>query len=83
MKNKVVKLHNGKDYYIIEELEYFGHLYALAAECDLEKDTINESELFLMEVRMEKDRLIAEEGPDEIRAGEVIKEFQKKMQENS
>ena len=29
------------------------------------------------------DRLIAEEVPDEIRAGEVIKEFQKKMQENS
>ena len=53
MKNKVVKLHKGKDYYIIEELEYFGHLYALAAECNLEKDTINESELFLMEVRME------------------------------
>lgn len=83
MKDKVIKLHNDKDYYILEELEYFGHLYALAAECDLEKDTINENELFLMEVRIENDRLIAEEVPDEDRAREVIKEFQKKMQENS
>ena len=83
MKDKVIKLHNDKDYYILEELEYFGHLYALAAECDLEKDRINENELFLMEVRIENDRLIAEEVPDEDRAREVIKEFQKKMQENS
>lgn len=83
MKDKVIKLHNEKDYYVIEELEYFGHLYAIAAECDLEKDTINESELVLMEIRLNNNQLIVEEVPDEIRANEVIKEFQKKMQENS
>ena len=83
MKDKVVKLHNGKDYYIIEELEYFGHLYAIAAECNLEEDTIKENELVLMEIQMDSQGMIAKEVKEETLANEIIKEFQKKMQENS
>ena len=83
MKDKVVKLHNGKDYYIIEELEYFGHLYAIATECNLEEDTIKENELVLMEIQMDSQGMIAKEVKEETLANEIIKEFQKKMQENS
>ena len=83
MKDKVVKLHNGKDYYIIEELEYFGHLYAIATECNLEEDTIKENELVLMEIQMDSQGMIAKEVKEQTLANEIIKEFQKKMQENS
>lgn len=83
MKDKIIKLHNGKDYYMLEEIKYDGKKYVLAAQCDLKEDTINERELFLMQIRMDQDHLIAEEVSDDTLANAVINEFQKKFQENS
>ena len=43
MKDMIFKLKNGKDYYILEELSHNNQKYALAIECNLEKDEINDA----------------------------------------
>lgn len=57
LKDKVMQMENGKSYYILDSVEYDGKLYALALECDLDKDEVNEEDYFAMEVAMDGDDL--------------------------
>ena len=82
MKDMIFKLKNGKDYYILEELSHNNQKYALAIECNLEKDEINEEELVVMEVKVIDDNLIVDEIQDDNIAEEVITLFQEKIQNN-
>lgn len=65
MKNKIITLKNGKDFYIIEELNYNDKKYILGSECDLEKDQINEEELDLFELSIKDGDLIINNVEDE------------------
>lgn len=52
-----MQMENGKSYYMLESVEYNGKLYALALECDLDKDEVNENDYFAMEIAMDGDDL--------------------------
>lgn len=82
MKDIILKLKNGKDYYILEELSHNNKKYALATECNLEKDEINEEELVVMEVKVIDDDLIVDEIYDDNIADEVVMLFKEKIQNN-
>ena len=82
MKDMILKLKNGKDYYVLEELSHNNKKYALATECNLEKDEINEEELVVMEVKVIDDDLIVNEISDDNVAEEVVMLFRDKFQNN-
>ena len=83
MKDKIIEIQDGDKYYILESVTYGGKLYALGALCDPEEDTMNDEELYLMEIYTNDEETFAFEVLDETIAEEVITEFQKKMQSNS
>lgn len=67
MKDKVISLNTGQDYYILEELDYNNRKFALGSKCDLEHDTINEDELELFEIIInEGDLAIVEVRDDDL-----------------
>ncbi len=80
MKDSVIQLKTGVQYYILEELEYKSKKYAYALQCNLETDTIDEENHIIMEIRMENDNMIVDEIQDDNLAIEIAKEFQKKFQ---
>lgn len=82
MKDMILKLKNGKDYYVLEEIEHDNKKYALVTECNLEKDEINEEELVVMEVKVINDELIVDEIYDDNIAEEVVMLFREKFQNN-
>lgn len=83
MKDKIFKLRNGKDYYILEEILHNSKKYALAVECNLDKDEINEDELVVMEVKIVDCKLIVDEIYDDSVAEEVVMIFKNKIQNSN
>lgn len=57
IKDKIIEMDNGKNYYILEEVSYNGKKYLLSAECNLEKDEINEEGYIVMEMIIENEEL--------------------------
>lgn len=53
IKDKMIELTNGINYYILEEISYNNKKYVLAAECDLDKDEVNEDKYIVMEIKVE------------------------------
>lgn len=53
IKDKIIEMDNGKNYYILEEISYNGKKYLLAAECNLEKDEINKEDYLVLELDIE------------------------------
>lgn len=83
MKNLILKLKNGKDYYIIEEILHNNKKYALATEYNSEKNIINEEELVIMEVKVIDKDLIVDEIHDDKIAEEVSIAFTEKLQKKN
>ena len=83
MKGTILKLRNGKDYYVFEELTHNNKKYALATECNLEKDEVNEEELVVMEVKLINDELVVDEIYDDNEAMEVVALLRDKIQNNN
>ena len=50
LKDKIVKLDDGRSYLVITDLSYADRLFVMCSEVDLEKDTINEDEFVVREV---------------------------------
>ena len=57
LKNKIIKMDNGKEYYILEEMQYNSKKYLLSIECDLDSDEIDEDNYHVMELTIENDNL--------------------------
>lgn len=55
MKDRIVELDNGTQYYIVEELNDNGKKYVLLSQCDLKKDYISVDELEVKEAVMTDD----------------------------
>ena len=55
MKDRIVELDNGTQYYIVEELNDNGKKYVLLSQCDLKKDYISVEELEVKEAVMTDD----------------------------
>lgn len=58
MKDKIIKLQSGEEYYILEELNYEDKKYVLGSQCDLEKDEINKEEFALFNVDIKDNNLV-------------------------
>lgn len=58
VKDKIIELENGTNYYVLEETEYNDKKYVLAAQCDLEKEELNEDDYIVMEIKIEDDALV-------------------------
>ena len=52
VKDKVIQMDNGKNYYVLEEIEYNGKKYILTLECDLNMDTVDSDNYLIMELGM-------------------------------
>lgn len=57
VKDKVIQMDNGKDYYVLEEVEYNNKKYILTLECNLEQDTINEEDYLVMQLDIKNEDL--------------------------
>lgn len=57
IKDKVIEMDNGRSYYILDSIDYNNRMYALALECDLDKDEVNEEDYFAMEIAIEDNDL--------------------------
>lgn len=83
MKDSIIQLNNGKNYYVLEEIEYKNRHFILTTECDLEKDKIkNGNTLYLMERKVENSQEIIAEVIDDELATEVTKKIMNLYQEN-
>ena len=82
MKDKVISLNSGEEYYILEELGYNGKKYALGLKCDLEHDTANEDELELFEISMNDGELVVLDVTNEELATEVTNRILEKIRKN-
>ena len=81
LKDKIIQIDN-KSYYILEEVEYNNRKYILSVECDLDKDSVNEEDYFVMEVVIEGDELAIHHVEDENVARLVIELLMDKIREN-
>ena len=82
MKDKVISLNSGEEYYILEELEYNDRKFGLGLKCDLEHDTANEDELELFEISMNDGDLIILDVIDDNLATEVTDKILEKKRKN-
>lgn len=73
IKDKIIELTNGINYYILEELSYNNKKYILAAECDLDKDYVDESKYIVMEIKVNGTDLITSDIEDETTSKIVTK----------
>ena len=58
LKDKVIKLNNNQEYYILEELNYENRKYILAAMCKLDDDEMDTENLIVKEIEYNNDELI-------------------------
>ena len=58
VKDKIIELENGINYYILEETSYNDRKYVLAAVCDLEKDDLNTEDFIIMEIKIVDNNLM-------------------------
>ena len=58
VKDKVIEMENGHNYYILEEVEYNNKKYVLSLECDLENDKIDEENYYVMEFSIINDDIV-------------------------
>lgn len=57
IKDRIIELENGSNYYILDDITYMQKKYVLAAECDLEKDSVNEDKYIVMEIKINNNDL--------------------------
>lgn len=57
IKDKMIELENGTDYYILEETLYNDKKYVLAIECDVLNDEIVDEDCILLEVIVNDDKI--------------------------
>lgn len=82
MKDKIIKINSGVEYYIIEELNYEEQKYILATECNLKEDEIDEEKLVLFKINIKDNDLIAENIEDQVLAEKVTEKIIEKMRKD-
>lgn len=82
MKDKIIKINSGVEYYIIEELNYEEQKYILATECNLKKDEIDEEKLVLFKINIKDNDLIVENIEDQVLAEKVTEKIIEKIRKD-
>lgn len=82
MKDIVLRLRNGNDYYVLEETLYNNKKYLFAVLCDLNNDYFNYDEFVIMEVKLIDDKLVVDEVYNDNIAQVLVRLFKDKIQNN-
>ena len=73
VKDKIIELENGTNYYILEEITYNDSKYILAAECNLDTEEVNEDEYIVQEIKLNNADLVTANIEDDTIAQTVTK----------
>jgi len=80
LKDNIITLDNNVSYYILQDMNYDGRKYVLAAQADLEKDNLDTNELIVKEIVSEGDGLITADIKDQEEAERITKVLITKFQ---
>lgn len=83
IRDKLIELTNGINYYILEEITYNNKKYVLAAECDIEKETVNEENYLVMEIKLENNDLVTADIEDDNEAAIITKMLLEKVRSSN
>lgn len=53
LKDKIVELQNGVNYYVLEEVMYENKKYLLTVKCNLKTEEIKEEDYYVMELQLD------------------------------
>lgn len=73
IKDKIVELENGTNYYILEDITYNNKKYVLCAMCDLKNDILESEDYVVMELEIKNSELFINNIEDDNIALEVSK----------
>lgn len=82
IKDKIIELTNGVNYYILDEISYNNRKFILAAECDLEKDELKEENYIVSEIKVEGTDLVTADIEDEELSQTITKMLIEKVRKN-
>lgn len=82
IKDKIIELTNGLNYYILDEISYNNRKFILAAECDLEKDELKEENYIVSEIKVEGTDLVTADIEDEELSQTITKMLIEKVRKN-
>ena len=82
IKDKIIELNNGVNYYILDEISYNNKKYILAAECELEKDELKEDNYIVAEIKVEGSDLVTADIEDEELSQTITKMLIEKVRKN-
>ena len=79
MKDKIIEIKEGTNFYVLEELKYNDKKYIFGAKCDLEKDTIEENNFIIQEVTIKDNQLVLNDLENEEEAKIIANMFIEKI----
>lgn len=82
MKNKLLKLATGEDYYVLEELTYDNNKYVIGTIVNRKEETLNENELIIFKVVIKNEKLALDDILDNKLATIISNKFLEKMRNN-
>ena len=82
IKDNIIELNNGINYYVLEEISYNNKKYILAAECELEKDELKEDNYIVAEIKVEGTDLVTTDIEDEELSQIITKMLIEKVRKN-
>lgn len=81
LKDKIIEIEDGVNYYIIEEIDFNNKKYILAAQCDTLNDNVNEEDYIVKEICIENDNLVTKNIMDDNLASDIIEKLVTKVRE--
>ena len=82
MKDKLLELATGENYYVLEEINYNNDKYVIGTIVDINNNKIQENELIIFKVVIKDDKLSLDDILDEKTARIISSLFLKKMNNN-
>lgn len=82
VKDRIIELDNGINYYILEEISYNNKKYILAALCNLGEETVDADKYLVLEIKIEDNNLITADIEDDNLANKVIELLVEKVKAN-
>ena len=83
IKNKIIELNDGINYYVLEEISRDNKKYILTVECDLENEDLNNDEFLVMEIKISGTDLIASPIDDDELSKLITKMLLDKVKNNN
>lgn len=83
MKGKILELNDGIEYYVLDELDYNNKKYVFTSPYNQKNETIDEENFLVVEIKINKDKLIVNDINDSNEALNISNMFLEKMAANS